>query len=56
MPGTSRQQPSRRAMLNQLVAAAAALPLIRLLPAAPNDQHDEWVEIDGWILKRSDVA
>ncbi|WP_421915137.1 hypothetical protein [Mesorhizobium sp.] len=43
---------SRRAVVQALVALPA-LSLFRKLPDAP---ADEIVEVNGWILKRSDLA
>jgi len=43
---------SRRA----LVRALTMLPALPLLRRFPNPDADEIVEVDGWILKRSDLA
>lgn len=43
---------SRRA----IVRALAVLPALPLLRRLPDPDPDEIVELDGWILKRSDLA
>ena len=48
---------SRRAMVQALIAMPA-LQLFRKLPAddGAHADPDEIVEVNGWILKRSDLA
>jgi hypothetical protein len=48
---------SRRAIVQALIALPA-LSLFRNRPAPPPDEidSDEIVEINGWILRRSDLA
>lgn len=43
---------SRRAFLHALVAA----PLLSVFRRRPVGRSDELVEVNGWILKRSDLA
>ena len=43
---------SRRAIVRSL----AMLPALPLLRGLPDSDPDEIVEVDGWILKRSDLA
>jgi hypothetical protein len=42
---------SRRSLLKLV----AALPLFSVLGLAPRSASDEFVEVGGWILKRSDL-
>ncbi|MCR5858185.1 MULTISPECIES: hypothetical protein [Mesorhizobium] len=44
---------SRRGILKALLFA---LPAIALFKYIRPTQHDDIVEVDGWILKRSDLA
>ena len=48
---------SRRTIVQALIAMPA-LKLFRKLPDSdrPNADPDEIVEVNGWILKRSDLA
>lgn len=53
MTDKSPVTPSRRGFLRTLLLA---LPAFLILKRARPTAHDDIVEIDGWILKRSDLA
>ena len=44
---------SRRSILKALFFA---LPALAILKRVSPTRHDDIVEVDGWILKRSDLA
>jgi hypothetical protein len=46
------KRPTRRSILRTLLAIPAAAFLFRNIRLT---EHDEIVEVDGWILKRSDI-
>jgi hypothetical protein len=43
---------TRRSFLQALLAIPAAAFLFRNIPLT---EHDDIIEVDGWILKRSDI-
>jgi hypothetical protein len=46
---------TRRRLLASLLAAAAVLPLVRLLPARAAGLKDGFYMVNGWILTAADV-
>lgn len=53
MTETSTPITSRRRLLKTLLFA---LPALAFLSRIRPTRHDDIVEVDGWILKRSDLA
>jgi hypothetical protein len=46
---------TRRRLLALLLSAAAALPLVRLLPAGAAGRREGFYMVNGWILTAADV-
>jgi hypothetical protein len=46
------KRPTRRGFLRTLLAVPAAAFLFRNIRLT---EHDDIIEVDGWILKRSDI-